>query len=173
MQIRETTLDDISAIIKIAEINDINNISTKQAEEKGFMVPEFTKEEYEDFVERDYVSFFVSIENNKVVGYILAYPSEYIDPEHELNSHIKNNHCNDFLLIKQISVHPNDMSKGYGTKLYQHLFGQTDKKPAYVAVVMEPRNDRSNKFHEKIGFKKAFEYMHSDGRKRLILRREP
>jgi predicted GNAT superfamily acetyltransferase len=170
LKIRKAQPEDLPHIKQIAELNSLQNLSQKEAKKQGFLVSGFKTEEYEDFINRVDHFYVLTIDEN-IEAFLLAYSSQHIKPYEELNLHIKNNHCSDFILSKQIGVNPPKMSQGLATKLYNHLFSLTAPLPTYTVTVMKPINKRSNRFHEHIGFQKKFKYMPPDGKKRLIWKR--
>jgi predicted GNAT superfamily acetyltransferase len=117
--------------------------------------------------------FFVLEVGGKKKAFMLAYSSEYIITEkEELNAHIRDNVCPEFVVIKQICTHPGCTGKGFAQALYAHLYkailDQQSSRPIFVEIVGNPLNPRSISFHTQAGFKQEFEYTPPDGMQRLV-----
>ncbi|KAL3938761.1 MAG: hypothetical protein SGBAC_006389 [Bacillariaceae sp.] len=128
----------------------------------GFLVSGFLAKEYSRFI-RDAEHFLVLHVRGELVGFLMAYGSEKIKQEEELNMHIKTTMCEKFVLIKQICVSStnNHRRKGYASSLYKELYARIlhfyeheagAPRPVYAAIVKEPANPASLEFHNKIGF---------------------
>ena len=59
----------------------------------------------------------------------------------------------DFILIKQIGVHPDHQRAGVGTKLYDFLLNNTPDSAFLAAVVLAPFNEASIRFHQRFDFR--------------------
>jgi len=144
--------------------------SPKTANENGFLVSGFGQTEYSQFVKK--AEHFLTIHIGKeLVGFLLAYGSEGItEPgKEELNMHIKNDLCKNFVLLKQICVSPKaeHRRKGYASLLYRELYArilhyyehEQSPRPIYTAIVQEPANPVSLAFHKKMGFYKVQDFI--------------
>jgi len=172
---------DAPAIEALAKSVSLENVP--EPSKTGFLVSGFTKTAYKQFVNKA-ENFFVLHQGGELVGSLLAYGSERIDPEkEEVNMHIKQNICctGKFVLIKQICVSPKmqHRQKGYASLLYKELYArithyynhEAAARPLYTAIVKEPDNPVSRKFHKKLGFLQNKEeelYTPRDGKPRLI-----
>ncbi|NQY96431.1 MAG: GNAT family N-acetyltransferase [Henriciella sp.] len=58
----------------------------------------------------------------------------------------------DFLVIKQIGVHPDWKKNRIASSLYQHVFSQFFAPHIFAAIVERPINKVSQKFHASLGF---------------------
>ncbi len=184
--IRMAMPSDAKDIEKLAASLALPSMDKKTALAKGFLVSGYGRKEYAKFVKT--AEHFLTLHVGKeLVGFLLAYGSEQItDPEkEELNMHIKNELSKGtrFVLIKQIGVSEKHRRKNYAKLLYKELFarsihyyeheqGGNGYRPFYLAIVKEPANPVSEKFHENLGFKKEpEEYTPKiDNKPRLIYR---
>lgn len=63
-----------------------------------------------------------------------------------------------FLYVDRICVSEDLLYKGFGTKMYEHVFENNKANvPVCAEVNIVPVNKESIKFHEKMGFKKVCE----------------
>lgn len=147
IEIRNVLKKDLPALHSLAEEWLLEN--QEEPEESGFLVSNFTMEQYQNFLETA-EHFFLAIIDNHIAGFVLAYSKDRISPSEVLNSILKNIVIEDFVLIKQICV-----SKKYpivAVPLYEHLFNKTHNYFLFTAIVEEPINIRSINFHKNMGF---------------------
>ncbi len=171
IQIQRATAQHIPAIVDLAEKWTLSQLPLETAQEKGFLVSNFTQEKYLRFL--SYVDhFYVLYYQGELAAFLLAYSSRFIQPDEWLNLQIRQRHPNPFVLIKQIAVHPEHQGKGLASKMYTYLFQQTSGLPLFTAIVVDPPNKRSIAFHERLGFRKVFEAVPPDGLRRGVWKRE-
>lgn len=171
IEINRASVNHLSRILQISKENSLSRLSKKSAENTGFLVSDFSKNEYEKFIKTaDY--FFVAQKDDEVLGFVLAYSSRMIKKNEWLNMLIKARHPEDFVLIKQICVKRELAGKGVADILYRYLFKEAAGEAFYTAIVLDPPNPRSFAFHEKHGFKKVMEERPPDGMLRGVWRRE-
>ena len=176
--------EDLEALAKSVSLKHLRSQYTVDIEKVGFLVSEFTKNQYLNFIETA-EHFLVLHEGSKLVGFVLAYSSEKIDPtKEETNMFIKDNLCDKFVLIKQVCVSSVCRGKGYGKLLYRelfariiHFYGGDDgtRRPLYTVIVKRPLNQVSIDFHESTGFTETDKYTpsnDSDSAPRLIYKNE-
>eukprot|EP00553_Chaetoceros_curvisetus_P001280 CAMPEP_0204621486 /NCGR_PEP_ID=MMETSP0717-20131115/7176_1 /ASSEMBLY_ACC=CAM_ASM_000666 /TAXON_ID=230516 /ORGANISM="Chaetoceros curvisetus" /LENGTH=597 /DNA_ID=CAMNT_0051635895 /DNA_START=69 /DNA_END=1862 /DNA_ORIENTATION=+ len=191
----EMGVNRTSPLIRMAMPNDASDIerlafsvslgspmapTEKDALDKmGFLVSNFDARTYSQFIKKA-EHFLLLYAGTELVGFLLAYGSEHIDPlKEELNMHIKNNFCDKFVLIKQICISSKieHRREGYATLLYKELYArithyydhETDPRPIYAAIVKEPSNSASVGFHEYVGFVNIEEFVPAlDGIPRYI-----
>lgn len=164
MPAKSEHLDDI---VSLAQLYELSNLSSKFASEYGFLVSNFSKQTYEIFIQQNHI-FWILEESGKLRAFLLA-----IDPakqilDQELDTKIKKYGINQYLIIKQICVHPKHKSKGIASYLYKVFIEKYDRIPLVVAIVTNPPNSRSIAFHKKMGFEYAFEYLAPSGLYRSI-----
>ena len=157
-------LDQIEAI---ATEYRLDRLSEEQLGNTGFFVSNFTKDDYLDFLERA-DQFFVSISGEVINGFLLAYSKDRIKPNEWLNWRLKNAYEGEFVLIKQVCVRPDSTSRGVGTRLYQHIFNHSADKTFFAAIATRPCNQRSIRFHEKLGFRLVAKAIPPDGIERGV-----
>lgn len=159
LQIREAQVEDASTINDLANSVALAKLEKEAVDisKTGFLVSGYGPETYADFIKR--VDYFFVLEVGGVMrAFLLAYSSEHIiDAKEELNAHIRDTVCSEFVLIKQICTHPDCMGKGYAQALYSHVYTKILEKkesvrPIYTVIVEKPLNPRSISFHEKAGF---------------------
>ena len=158
-------LDDI---LRLAQLYALSNFeSSKLASERGFLVSDFSRQTYEDFLQQNYV-FWVLEESGEVRAFLLA-----IDPikkilDKALDTKIREHGISKYILIKQICTHPEHTSKGIASYLYRAFIQKHQQIPLVTAIVTNPPNPRSIALHKKFGFTCAFNYSAPDGLPRSI-----
>jgi predicted GNAT superfamily acetyltransferase len=149
IRIRKAKESDVDTIVKLSDINTIKNV---QNSSNGFLVSGYQKEKYIAYID-DAQYFYVATIDEKIVGVLLAFDDSVIKPDEQVNNIIKYSLNEEFVLLKQIFVNPEYKNKGIASKLYKHFYKMIDDK-LYIAcaIVNEPVNYASIKFHEKEGF---------------------
>jgi len=164
---RTATIEDIPAIVELADGFLLPALSQADREHHGFLVSNFTETVYRDFIARQ--AYFQVLENAGVIrAFLLAYDSDLIDADNRVDQAAKDFCQEPFVLIKQICVAPDAAGKGYGRRLYEWLRARTAHRAQAAAIVLEPRNQPSVVFHQRLGFTKALELVADDGRLRGI-----
>ena len=165
MKIRKARLKDAQTIYNIAQSNRLDGMS-EDAKESGFLVSEFTLEQYQHYI-TDYEHFYVFTYKDNVKGFIYAYSKEDTDMSLVVNQQIDQHSGSDFLIIKQICVERESMKMGYATMLYEYLLEKVSV-PVYAAIVEVPYNEASVHFHQKMLFKRVMKVTGEDGIRRMI-----
>lgn len=151
IEVRRAREDDIDTVVALAKAQELGGLDTANAEKSGFLVSGFSSDVY-----RGYLTvaqyFNVVIDEGRVVAFLLAYDSDEIKAGETLNSLLKYNLTDPFVLIKQICVDRQSTGKGYASLLYKRLFEEARYPRLAASVVIEPFNERSVGFHEKLGF---------------------
>ncbi len=161
-KIQKAKIEHVKAIYALANSYFYQRLGSSELA-GGFLVSEFTEDDYREFVDTTDL-FFVLLEQDEVVGFLLAFRDTDSLLKNSLTiQEIHNRDRRRIILIKQICVARKASGKGYGTRLYHHLFKQVVGMPVYAAIVLRPYNKISILFHEKMGFKKCFEYLEKDG----------
>ena len=172
---------DLEKLAESVSLTKLPSTEDKDLAKTGFLVSGFDSQAYAKFI-KNAEHFLVLHVGSDLVGFLLAYGSEHIEPEkEELNMHIKTDVCCDkkFVLVKQICISPKVeyRGQGYATMLYKELYARVshyydhepDRRPIYAAIVKIPANPVSMKFHEKVHFKKITEFTpEADGMPRYI-----
>ncbi|MFV8835483.1 GNAT family N-acetyltransferase [Aquisalimonas sp.] len=140
----------------------------------GFLVSGYDADSYRHFADvADH--FYVGEEDGRVIAFVLAMSSERIPeatPSHQVNHWLLEQHPQPFTLISQICVAPEAASGGWGRELYNVVRQLAAGRPQFAAIVLDPPNGPSVRFHERVGFHKAFETVGHDGRPRGIWGRD-
>ena len=156
LRIKNANSRHIPQIFSLARTYQLKRMPPKQSKKLGFLVSDFKKKDYQSFL--SYCNYFyVLLEQENVLGFLLAYSSDRIQKNEWLNLQIKFEHPEPFVLIKQICIRPDQVGRGLGKLLYKHLFEQASEEKFFAAIVLQPPNHSSIAFHEKLGFKKLFE----------------
>ena len=157
--IRKAQIKDADIIHEIAVNNSIKNLKETS---QGFLVSNYELETYQEYIQNN--KYFWVIEDDEICAFLLAFTRDEINPGILVNQKILE-YCNqDFVIIKQICVSKHH--KGYATQLYKALMGKTNN--IFAAVVLEPVNQTSIDFHQKLGFNLAFNITPEDNLKRAI-----
>jgi len=160
----------IEQIVSVASSYQIDKQTENEINKSGFLVSNYNHKEYLSYL--NYVDYFyLCMLDGNVAGFILAYADYNIKDNEWLNKKIQAFETEPFVLIKQICVSKKYGGKGIGKKLYEHLFVQTKQSICCAVIVVEPLNQPSIIFHEKLGFKKQFEDTPPDGLKRSVWKR--
>ena len=168
--VRAARRGDVEQIAEIAAGYSLETLPPEAVRPGGFLVSAFDPSEYEGFVVRaDH--FYVLEEHGVVDGFVLAYSRERIRPDEWLNTQLSEARAEPFVLIKQICVRPCSVSIGVARFLYAHLFARTRGVALLAAIVLEPPNPRSVRFHERLGFEKVIELTPPDAKPRGVWRR--
>ncbi len=152
----------LDQIVLLAESYALANLAAADREKYGFLVSGFARDTYFGWLD-DADHFYVARDEHEVSGFILACSSDLIREDEWLKNLIRGRHPGKFILLKQICVDKDAIGRGIATALIERLRRATPGLVIFGAIVMEPRNDRSIRFHERMGFHKAFEVTPSDG----------
>lgn len=159
IQVRNVLEADLKEILAIANGMTLDDLpDTKSAENSGFLVSRFSLDNYVDFY-NEAEHFFVATESGKIKGFLLAYESTSIKDSETVNKLLQKNLVEHFVLIKQIAVIQRETGKGVASALYRALYDTVPDKGLAAAIVTEPYNVRSVKFHEKERFQHIFDVM--------------
>lgn len=151
--VRKAEHNDLPSIHKISEQVALKALDQKQAAQSGFLVSAFSLSTYERYLQAQQY-FYVAESDGEIMGFLLAYESAAIAPEETLNTLLRTNLQDSFVLIKQICVAQQHAGRGVASTLYAHLFKNTATPRFAAAVVLEPYNEASVRFHERKGFHK-------------------
>lgn len=167
-EIRPATGQDVPAVHSLAEQWVLQGLSRVEARDYGFLVSNFTPAEYRRFTQVAN-AFYVLEEAGQVEAFILAYTDDRISPDDPVSLSIQDCDSSErFLLVKQICSRRGGNTRGAATALYQFVSEEFQGIPQYAAIVLEPENIRSIRFHEDRGFTRCCERDAPDGRRRGI-----
>lgn len=166
---REEHLDQVVAL---AESRSLEKADPLQAGREGFLVSGYSLNTYRERLQTA-EHFYVAVKGSDVVGFLLAYSDERIAPDEWLNRRIKSS-LGSFLVIKQICVSRSAARQGVASRLYYHVLELWQASPVIAAVVAEPHNEASARFHRKLGFEELVRLTPPDGKRRVVwVRRTP
>ncbi|WP_030545292.1 GNAT family N-acetyltransferase [Streptomyces albus] len=134
--------------------------------EGGFLVSAYTEADYRARLETA-EHFYVAVKGEDVLGFLLAYSSDRVEPDEWLNRRIKSA-LGDFLVVKQVCVAREAARRGIASMLYYHVLDQWKESPVIAAVVNHPPNEASAGFHRKLGFEELTELTPPDGMPRMV-----
>ena len=167
VRIIDTEQEHISQIEDIANSYLLTELPVGSSLNRGFLISGFTWNDYLNFLEyAEY--YYVAVRENKVLGFLLGYSSDKIKEDECVNMLIKNYHRNPFIIVKQICVIKEMTEARVGTALYTHLFKSIPLVSVFAAIVTDPSNEASIKFHSKLGFIEAFSTTPPDGIQRSV-----
>lgn len=164
--IRKAITKDVEAIIKIIKSVHIKNIKST---DRGFLMSENLSKSFYEKMINNYDYCYVHEFENKIVGFLIAYSSGFIDKTDELGSYLIDSCSNEeFIYIFQIAVSPSHQMKSVGTNLYLELFNRAKVKNFKVITSKKPLNNASRLFHQKLGFKDESIFRWKDGNESYV-----
>lgn len=159
--------EHVEQIARLAESRSLNRPDgTPGSVEGGFLVSAYSEADYRARLETA-EHFYVAVKGGQVLAFLLAYSSDRVEPDEWLNRRIKTTLGN-FLVIKQICVAQDAARGGIASMLYYHVLDQWDESPVIAAVVNDPPNDASARFHHKLGFQELTRLTPPDGLPRVV-----
>jgi predicted GNAT superfamily acetyltransferase len=159
--------EHVEQIARLAESRSlIGPDGTRRRVEGGFLVSAYAETEYRVRVETA-EHFYVAVKGGQVLAFLMAYSSGRVEPDEWLNRRIKTA-LGSFLVIKQICVAREEARTGIASMLYYHILDQWDESPVIAAVVNDPPNDASARFHRKLGFQELTRLTPPDGMRRVV-----
>ncbi|MEU0035709.1 MULTISPECIES: GNAT family N-acetyltransferase [unclassified Streptomyces] len=166
IEIVRATQDHVPRILELAQSRSLEGTDPAVASQDGFLVSGYTEEVYRAALVRA-EHFYVAVKGTDVLGFLLAYSDERIGLDEWLNHRIKTT-LGSFLVIKQVCVARDAARQGVASQLYHHVLGQWTSNPVIAAVVSEPLNEASTRFHRKLGFEELTRLRPPDGRLRVV-----
>ena len=160
---------DISAL---AGRFQLSSLSPQDARTHGFLVSGFCERDYAAFAERG-DHFYVVLHETQVVGFLLGYTRDQIEPGALVDRQLADRYQEPFLIIKQICVRGDFSKHGLASRLYEHAARQVPRFRIFAAIVLKPLNLPSIRFHEKLQFEKVLEITPPDGLLRGVWSRQP
>lgn len=165
VEVRRATDRDLDQILELARSRALTPDS-RDAGDQGFLVSAFDLDDYRYRVENaDY--FFVAVEGDRVVGFLLGYTSDQLLPDEWLNRRVEAT-LGRFIVIKQVTVARDVARSGVGSQLYYEILTRSGDLPVIAAVVAEPVNRASARFHKKLGFEEMTHLTPPDGIPRSV-----
>ena len=171
LAVRRAKPTDIDEIVEIATMSARSNIDPKDANNLGYLVSDYTIDDYKQFLEfADY--FYVILQGDVCVGYLMAY-SDYRIPD---NDHIAYRYLSEsyggkhFVLINQVCVRPQLRRKGIAHQLYSTLKREAEGADLLAAIIVDPPNRASTTFHDSEGFEEIGCFLHREYGKSMLYR---
>ncbi|MFF2847331.1 GNAT family N-acetyltransferase [Streptomyces sp. NPDC058001] len=166
IEIVRATREHVPRILELAQSRSLQGVDPAVASRDGFLVSGYTEEVYRArLVSAEH--FYVAVKGTDVLGFLLAYSDEQIEPDEWLNHRIKTT-LGSFMVIKQVCVAREAARQGVASRLYHHVLEQWTSNPVIAAVVSEPPNEASTRFHRKLGFEELTRLRPPDGRLRVV-----
>ena len=154
----KASLDDLGFILSCSQQTSLQNRRPQSLAEMGFLVSDFTEQEYRVFIGRADHFYIANVARVGPAGFVLAYSDCLIDKDKEWTNALLSYYLyRPFVLIKQICVSDDFSSMGVGASLYGHVAKCNAGIPLVAAVVSVPPNERSMHFHSKQGFRNIME----------------
>ncbi|MGQ4517134.1 GNAT family N-acetyltransferase [Streptomyces sp. DW26H14] len=158
--------EHVPMITALAQSRNLEGTDPSVASQEGFLVSDYTDEVYRRRL-TSAEHFYVAVKGAEFLGFLLAYSDAQIEPDEWLNHRIKST-LGSFLVIKQVCVTRDASRQGIASRLYHHAMGQWTADPVIAAVVNEPHNEASSRFHQKMGFEELTRLRPPDGRLRVV-----
>lgn len=168
IEVVRATEDHLEQIVRLAESRSLGAAGARgsTAVDGGFLVSAYTEADYRARLESA-EHFYVAVKGADVLGFLLAYSSDRVERDEWLNQRIKTTLGN-YLVIKQICVAREAARRGIASMLYYHVLEQWPKTPVIAAVVNDPPNEASARFHHKLGFQELTRLTPPDGMPRVV-----
>ncbi|UGY93997.1 GNAT family N-acetyltransferase [Streptomyces gobiensis] len=166
IEIVRATEDHVERIVALAKSRALDGTEPHTARQEGFLVSAYGADTYRARLTTA-EHFYVALKGSDVLGFIMAYSDDQVEPDEWLNRHFKSV-LGKFLVIKQICVSRDAARTGIASMLYYHVLEQWHESPVIAAVVCEPPNDASARFHRKVGFQELTRLTPPDGRPRVV-----
>lgn len=168
IEIKKARIEDVSSITRIARENALINVDSDNLEQ-GFLVSEFKESDYEQYIQK-HEHFYVLTDKGNVSAFLMAHKKEDLDITLIVNRNILRCATGDFHLIKQVCVARDSVRQGLASELYNFFISKVNSD-IYLAVVLNPYNEASIKFHNNLGFDQIMKFIVEDGKDRGIFYR--
>jgi predicted GNAT superfamily acetyltransferase len=161
LKIESATPAHIPEICAIAGQRALTLLSAEQAREQGFLVSQFQEPDYRAFLCRS-DHFYVAVDGGAVCGFVLAFSRERLGADSRAHAGFMAEETGPYVLIKQTAVGTDHAGRGIATRLYEHLFARAEVERFVAVIVLDPPNERSIRFHERLGFEKIGQFTPAD-----------
>ncbi len=161
-----TTEDELAQIHQLNQLNIKQNLSEKEKEEEGFVSWLYSIDLLQDM--HKLAPSVIVKDNDKVIGYALVTLKEASEFHPDLQTMINNLQplhykgkplfTYSFYCMGQICIDKNYRGKGVFKSLYQHHKKIYQKQFNLLVTEISTTNLRSQKAHEKVGFKTIHTY---------------
>lgn len=164
--VRPARAADLAAVVSIARRRALGEMENRRASANGFLVSSYNEADYKDLLTRAN-QFLVAEEYHQILGFVIAYGSETLQPTEWLNLRVREELPN-FLVVKQIATDVEQAGRGIGTRLYEAVLARTFDRPVIAAVVTDPENKPSEALHRALGFVPYRSLVPPDGLPRMV-----
>ena len=165
INVRSASVTDIDQIVELAEIWQASDPSSKDSGD-GFLVSAYTADAYREFLTRAKY-FNVAVDAGRIVGFLIAYTDKAISPSEELNL-LMAKELGPLVVIKQVCTHPGWRRQGIASMLYRTVLKNEGDRQVIAAVVSDPPNVASQRFHHAMGFEPYRKHTPGDGMERTV-----
>lgn len=168
--VRKAKLTDAKKIKVLADTLEFGNL----IEKNGFLVSRFTLDDYEKIISQNSIVYIYESDSNQILGFLIAFKISHgnfpIDIKIPRIIREITDGLGEYIIIKQIAVHPDAQKRGVATKLYEYFFDQYDKNEVFTVIVSEPQNKPSQNFHIQFGFSKLAQSKSLDNSSNRVFR---
>ena len=161
----------IADIAAIAENLAYKKNITEECQPTGFLVSAYGMEEYKKFAQAE--QLHAILKNGQPVAWSVVYSPIHPASEDDEGTFYIRKQFGNVPIVKQIGTARGHEGQGYSRSLYQRVIDKYPDLPIFAAIVEEPKNERSEGFHSKLGFRKCAVFSHPDGKRRGIWKRPP
>jgi predicted GNAT superfamily acetyltransferase len=162
---------DLPEIVALAGARRLGASSPRSATSDGFLVSNFTVEDYRSF-QQQARHLLVARIDSQLAAFLLAFGGEDSAPRSTVDRWLAEHFECPFLIVKQVCVDQQFTRQRIASKLYEHVFQANPRRRLFAAIVLDPPNPSSVKFHERLGFVKLCEIDADDGLRRGVWSRE-
>jgi predicted GNAT superfamily acetyltransferase len=163
---------DLPKIAALAGARRLGANSTEPTPSDGFLVSNFTLEDYRKF-QQQARHLQVARIDAQFAGFLLAFADADPVPRGSVDRWLAENCELPFLVVKQVCVDVSFTRQGVASRLYESVLQAHPQRRLFAAIVLDPPNPGSVKFHEQLGFGKLCEIDADDGLRRGVWSREP
>jgi predicted GNAT superfamily acetyltransferase len=156
LHIRPARPLDAPKVTRLARAYALTGLSAEEANRNGFLVSAYTETTYGDFA-REAQYFLVAVDQKGLAGFILAGSVNLFGWPNDLLRQFPEA-AEQWVLVKQACIREDKLGTGLAGMLYHAVFDRNPGAPAAAAILLEPPNPRSVRFHEKLGFRRVVEF---------------
>ena len=174
MIIRVAEQRDLDGIVSLAEEWELKDPNAGESEDtvQGFLVSGYSKEDYKAFLESGAVLLVAAANGSgELAGFLLAGDPTLFRWSAYLQASLSREDFESVLVIKQICAKRMQVRRSLGSSFYRYLSDTFPGRVLAAAIVLEPPNTASIRFHEKLGFVKMLEFSEDGIKKGLWIRR--
>ena len=133
---------------------------------QGFLVSAYGPATYEELLHRAKY-FLVALDGSKVVAFLVGYSDADLKPDEELNRQMAEE-LGSLVVIKQVCTDQHYLRQGIAGRLYRRVLDTEAGRTVIAAVVSDPPNVASARFHHALGFEPYRKLTPGDGLERTV-----